>query len=144
MRKALARFMSDLRDLWTLITRGQPGADDLLPWRMAAEFAKMQVPGVDLDRWERDQFAANAFWFDPERYDDTPFAWPKRQPARPVTALDHVHLIAVQQAQSQAAYAAHLASLQNASTNRQPYFVLNQMQTPYGGLGDVLGIGRLF
>ncbi len=74
----LRRFISDLRDLWTLITKGQPESDPLLPWRMMAEMAKFQQP-IDIDDWEREQFARNrlAVWFDPERYAGTEFDWPK-------------------------------------------------------------------
>lgn len=73
----MARFIQDCRDLWALITKGQPKDDPLLPWRMMAELAKS--PAIDIDAWEADMFArSGVWWFDPARYDGTPFAWPKR------------------------------------------------------------------
>lgn len=84
----LTRFLSDCRDLWTLITKGHPEDDVHLPWRMAAELAK--TPEIDLDAWEADMWergGRNACWFDPARYDDTPYAFVKR-PKRQ-TGQDH-------------------------------------------------------
>lgn len=74
----LERFLSDCRDLWSLITKGQPKDDPLLPWRMMAEIAKQPV--FDVDAWEAEQWRLSqrkAFWFDPERYADTKYDWPR-------------------------------------------------------------------
>lgn len=76
--RLIERFIQDCRDLWQLLTKGQPKDDPLLPWRMMAELAKHVEP-IDIDKWEADMFArSGAWWFDPARYDGTPFAWPKR------------------------------------------------------------------
>lgn len=80
----LKRFIEDCRDLWTLITKGQPkNMDPILPWRMMAELAKFNPEPVDWDKWESDRFKAHplACWFDPERYADTPYDWPKKTEA---------------------------------------------------------------
>lgn len=80
IRGIVWRFLSDCRDFWRLITKGQPEEDPLLLWRLVAETAKIGIPSMDeIDRWEEEMFAkCGAWWFDPSRYDGTPFAWPER------------------------------------------------------------------
>lgn len=76
------RFISDLRDLWTLLTKGQPEVDPLLPWRMMAELAKYQPPTEDMDAWEGKMYALPgnyAFWFAFDRYRGSPCDWGDRQ-----------------------------------------------------------------
>lgn len=89
------RFMSDCRDLWTLLTKGQPKDDPILPYRLLAETAKIGQPSMaEIDAWEADMFAkSGAWWFDPARYDGTPFAWPKpEQPKAFQDALRNIPL----------------------------------------------------
>lgn len=103
----LNRILSDLRDLWTLITKGQPEVDPLLPWRMVAELAKFQPAPFDIDLWEVEQYARNplAVWFDPDRYTGTKYDWPKRAapPVPDFIRYDNAQQLAALQSGSQAA-----------------------------------------
>jgi len=110
----MKRLMSDLRDLWTLMTKGQPQDDPFMPWRMAAELAKV-TPSVNLDRWEAEQFAANplAVWFDPHRYRDTAYDWPSIQSYRRHQSLAELQNAANYSTQQQYAnYVSQLAYMQ--------------------------------
>lgn len=89
----LSRFLSDLRDLWTLITKGHPEVDALLPWRIAADLAKHQPTPVDWHKWEAGQYSVNrlAFWFDPDRYAGTAYDWPHDHKVKAIAAYrDHM------------------------------------------------------
>lgn len=77
----LRRLLSDARDLWTLLTKGQPVDDPFLPWRMAVEFAKLHIVDEDIDAWEGRMYALpgnHAFWFAHDRYAGTPYDWVKK------------------------------------------------------------------
>lgn len=82
LRKVLRRVAEDFRDLWTLITKGQPVDNDPhMAYRFMAELAKSPEQNMaEIDAWEAEMFAkSGAWWFDPERYSDTPYDWPKRK-----------------------------------------------------------------
>jgi len=123
----LARLLSDLRDLWTLLTKGQPVDDPFLPWRMAAELAKLHIVDEDIDAWEGRMYASPgnyAFWFAHDRYAGTPYDWPKR--AKPV-ALERynstglVMLQAASNYSAQQAYGQYVNGLQNCNAILEPY-----------------------
>ena len=124
------RFISDLRDLWMLITR-----QEVTP---ATPPSNMPTPYLDLDKWEAEQFARNplAFWFDPLRYG--PVA-PKVQSAntggmlqtqcfRPVEYRDLQAAQIQSAAYAQQAYSSYLSGLQQRQMDQacnQP--LLNQL-----------------
>jgi len=116
----LERFLSDCRDLWALITKGQPADDPLLPYRMMAELAKHAEP-VDIDKWEADMFArSGVWWFDPARYDGTPFAWPKK--VQPISQHGYWGLASISGPESQQAMMSQSAAsgaLQSAAMQSQ-------------------------
>ncbi len=83
----ISRLISDIRDLWTLITKGQPKDDPFLPWRMMAEMAKLPET-VDYHKWEAEMYIRNlkAFWFDPDRYAGDECDWPVTEKVKALTA----------------------------------------------------------
>lgn len=124
------RFISDLRDLWMLLTM-----QEVTP---STPPSNMPTPYLDLDKWEAEQFARNplAFWFDPLRYG--PVA-PKVQSANTGGMLQtqrfgRVEYRALQEAQIQSAaygqqaYSSYLSGLQQVQMD-QAYHqrLLNQL-----------------
>lgn len=77
MSALLRRFIQDCRDLWTLLTRGEPEDDPIMPFRLIAEMAKFPEEKIDWFLWECEQIQLGgyAIWFDHWRYEGERWAY---------------------------------------------------------------------